>query len=72
MDNSHIMIHAQKIKEEKLKEWFGDAKIAKIMILTFQSQGLMDMIILSSEKGFPKNFPLILLFQVQTKIGFLT
>ena len=53
IDVSHLMIHAQQIKEEKPKKRLGRKIGKRPLIVTFNSQGLMDMVILGFNKDFP-------------------
>ncbi|XP_049405194.1 uncharacterized protein LOC125868621 [Solanum stenotomum] len=49
----HLMVHAQQIKEDKLKERSLKTKRAKTDDGNFTHVGKMDMVVLGFNKGFP-------------------
>ncbi|XP_049399740.1 uncharacterized protein LOC125863779 [Solanum stenotomum] len=51
MDISHLMVHAQQIKEDKLKEGSREAKRANISDVTSHTRSPVDMVFLSSDKA---------------------
>lgn len=61
MDIYHVMVHAQKIEEEKLKEKSKETKRPKPIMVISLLQGPMDIVVLDVDKGFPVKVPLILL-----------
>ena len=65
------MVHAQQIEKDKLKEKSWEAKKAKTNDETSLHRRPIDMVILSSKKGFMVKVPSILLLSSR-KMGFLT
>ncbi|WMV41071.1 hypothetical protein MTR67_034456 [Solanum verrucosum] len=68
INNSRLMVHSKQIEEDKLKERSREAKRAKIVMVASHIQGLMGMVALSFDRGFPAMVPPMLLLS-STKIG---
>jgi len=52
MDISLVIVHAQQIEDQKLKEDLGRQRGPRGGIITSHIQGPRDMVVLSSKKGF--------------------